>query len=109
MTTFNPIEQCYLLSLRYPKLPATATGKPAAVAVVIVRHKGSFIADQRGAVALEMLIVYLFMVIGLLVPLADVAIAGFRFISAWEALRGFGQSIQYTTPDFTDLSGWRSG
>ena len=30
-----------------------------------------------------------FMVTALLLPLADVAAAGFQFISAWEALRGF--------------------
>ena len=54
-------------------------------------HKDSFIADQRGAVAFEMLIVYLFMVMSLLLPLADVAVAGFQFVSAWEALRAFGQ------------------
>ena len=64
--------------------------------------KDSFIADQRGAVAFEMIIVYLFMCFSLLLPLADVAIAGFQYISAWEALRAFGQSIQYnhaTGPD----------
>jgi hypothetical protein len=65
-------------------------------------------ADQRGAVAFETLIVYLFMVTSLLLPLADVAAAGFQFISAWEALRGFGQSIQYNTPDFTNPSDWSS-
>jgi hypothetical protein len=70
-------------------------------------HKGSFIADQRGAVALEMPAVYLFMMLGLLVPLADVAIAGFQYVSAWQALRAFGQSIQYSPPpDVTNASGW---
>jgi hypothetical protein len=68
----------------------------------------SLIADQRGAVAFEMLIVWLFLMMGLLLPLADVAIAGFRFIAAWEALRAFGQSIQYNTPDFTNPSDWSS-
>jgi len=71
-------------------------------------HKDSFIADQRGAVAFETLIVYLFLVVSLLLPLADVAAAGFQFISAWEALRAFGQSIQYNTPDFTNPSDWSS-
>jgi hypothetical protein len=77
--------------------------------------KGSFIADQRGAVALEMPAVYLFMFLGLLVPLADVAVAGFKYISAYEALRAFGQSIQYSPPhDVVDASGpdtlgWKSG
>jgi hypothetical protein len=97
-----------LLSLRYPRLSATGSGKHTAVEVALARHKDSFMADQRGAVAFETLIVYLFMVTSLLLPLADVAAAGFQFISAWEALRGFGQSIQYNTPDFTDPSAWTS-
>ena len=71
--------------------------------------KGSFIADQRGAVAFEMIIVYLFMCFSLLLPLADVAIAGFQYISAWGALRNFGQSIQFDPPtDFANASGWKS-
>ena len=70
-------------------------------------HKHSFIADQRGAVAFEAIIVYVFLVSFLLMPLADVAAAGFQFISAWAALRGFGQSIQYNTPpDVTNTSSW---
>jgi hypothetical protein len=52
--------------------------------------------------------VFLFLMFSLLLPLADVAIAGFRFISAWAALRAFGQSVQYKTPDFTNMSGWSS-
>jgi len=68
----------------------------------------TLILDQRGAVALEMPIVWLFMVISLLLPLTDMAAAGFRFISAWGALRGFGQSIQYNTPDFTNPADWSS-
>lgn len=72
-------------------------------------HVKSFIAGQRGAVAFEMLIVFLFLGISLLLPLADVAVAGTRFISAWEALRAFGQSIQYSPPpDVTNASGWAS-
>src|SRR5262245_13190691 len=58
----------------------------------------TFIADQRGAVAFETIIVYIFLVASLLMPLADVAAAGFRFISAWTALRSFGQYIQYKNP-----------
>jgi hypothetical protein len=73
-----------------------------------VSHWDSFIADQRGAVAFETLIVWLFMMLSVLLPLADVAAAGFQFISAWEALRGFGQSIQYDKPDLTNASGWMS-
>src|SRR4051794_2191460 len=74
--------------------------------------KSSFIADQRGAVAFEMPIVYLFMMMSLLLPLADVAIAGFKFISAHEALRNMGQRTQYYLPtDVTSsvsISDWKS-
>jgi hypothetical protein len=74
-----------------------------------VSRKDCFIADQRGAVAFETIIVYAFMLFSLLLPLADVAIAGFQYISAWEALRSFGQSIQYNTPpDVTNASSWES-
>jgi hypothetical protein len=66
-------------------------------------------ADQRGAVAFETLIVYSFMVTALLLPLADVAAAGFQFISGWQALRGFGQYAQYHQPtDPTSISSWKS-
>jgi hypothetical protein len=69
----------------------------------------SLFSEQRGTVAFETVVVYLFMVTSLLLPLADVAAAGFQFISAWEALRGFGQSIQYDPPpDITNASGWTS-
>ena len=64
-------------------------------------------ADQRGAVAFETLIVYLFMVTSLLLPLADVAAAGVQYISAWAALRSFGQYLQYNPPaDVTNISSW---
>ena len=69
----------------------------------------SLIADQRGAVALEMPIVYFFLMFSLLFPLGDVAIAGFQYISAWESLRAFGQYLQYNPPpDVTNASGWIS-
>lgn len=61
-------------------------------------HRKSFIADQRGAVAFETMFVYALIVAFLLMPLADVAAAGFRFIAAWSALRSFGQYIQYKNP-----------
>ncbi len=74
-----------------------------------MRRKRSFTADQRGAVAFEMPSVLAFMLLSLLLPLADVAIAGFKYISAWEALRAFGQSIQYTPPpDVTNAGGWET-
>src|SRR5947209_6805130 len=81
-------------SRRRRGLPEAASGKPRAAP----SRRGSFLGDQRGAVAFETLIVYLFMVTALLLPLADVAAAGFQFISAWEALRGFGQYVQYHPP-----------
>jgi len=69
----------------------------------------TLLSDQRGAVAFEMPIVWLFLMMSLLLPLADLAIAGFQFISAWEALRAFGQSIQYNPPpDVTNASAWTS-
>ena len=76
----------------------------------LVNHKKSFISDRRGAVALEMPIVWLFMTISLLLPLADLAIAGFKFISAHQALRDMGQRTQYSTPDATDsgsITNWK--
>jgi hypothetical protein len=74
-----------------------------------MNRKCTIIADQRGAVAFEMPIIFGFLMFGLLFPLADIAIAGFQYISAWEALRGFGQYIQYNPPsDVTDASSWAS-
>jgi hypothetical protein len=71
----------------------------------------TLLSDQRGAVAFETVIVYGFMMLSLLLPLADVAVAGFRFISAHEALRNMGQRTQYSTPDATDpasITNWKS-
>ena len=63
--------------------------------------------DQRGVVAFEMPFVWGFLMLSLFLPLADLAIAGFQFISAREALRAFGQSIQYSPPpDVTNTSSW---
>jgi hypothetical protein len=74
-----------------------------------VSKKDRFIADQRGAVAFEMPFVYAFMLFSLLFPVADIAIAGIQYIAAWQSLRAFGQSIQYSPPpDFTDTSSWAS-
>ena len=65
------------------------------------------ISDRRGAVAFEAMIVFLFLGIALLLPLADVAAAGFQFVSAWGALRAFGQSVLYAPPpDVTNASAW---
>jgi hypothetical protein len=73
------------------------------------RHKGSLLADRRGAVAFEMAIVSYFMLIVLFLPAADLAVASFQFISAWEALRTFGEYVQYNTPDPKNLSSWSAG
>src|SRR5438309_2654503 len=75
----------------------------------VMSRKSSFLADQRGAVALEVPAVWLFLMLIVLLPLADIAVAGFRFISARQALRNFGQSILYSPPpDVTNASNWSS-
>ncbi|BBC01178.1 MULTISPECIES: hypothetical protein [Bradyrhizobium] len=69
----------------------------------------SFLADQRGAAALEVPAIWLFLMLIILLPLADIAVAGFQFISARQALRNFGQSILYAPPpDVTNASAWSS-
>ena len=69
----------------------------------------TLLSDQRGAVAFETPIVWLSLMWFLLLPLADVAAAGFQFLSAWEALRAFGQYVQYhSPPDVTNTSSWTS-
>jgi hypothetical protein len=71
----------------------------------------SLLSDQRGAVAFETLIVWAFMMLFLLLPLADLAIAGLKFNSAYQALRDMGQRTQYSNLDATDpasISTWQS-
>ncbi|WP_158226487.1 hypothetical protein [Bradyrhizobium sp. UFLA03-84] len=71
--------------------------------------KRLLIADQRGAVALEVPVVYVFLLLVVLLPLADLAVAGFQYISAFAALRGFGQSILYSPPpDVTSATTWQN-
>jgi hypothetical protein len=65
----------------------------------LVSRRRSLVVDERGAVAFEMPFIVGFLILVLLLPLADVAIAGFQYISAWQALRAFGQAIQYSPPD----------
>jgi len=75
----------------------------------LCRGRASLLADQRGAVALEMPAVFAVLLFCLLFPLADIAIAGFHYISAVQALRAFGQSILYSPPpDLSDMSNWRT-
>jgi hypothetical protein len=54
--------------------------------------------DRRGAVALEMPIVFTFIMFSLLFPLADVAVAGFQFLAAHQMMRDLGQWLQYHAP-----------
>lgn len=74
-------------------------------------RRDSFVADQRGAASFEMLFVFVFLMFSLLLPLADIAVAGFKYISAYQALRDMGQRTQYSTPaDVTDtasISTWQ--
>jgi hypothetical protein len=58
----------------------------------------TLLSDQRGTVAFETPIVYFFLMFSLLLPLADLASAGFQFLFAWQALRNFGQYVQYNPP-----------
>lgn len=75
----------------------------------LLRSRAIFIADRRGAVAFEMLVMFFILGTGLLLPLGDLAAAGFRFVSAWEALRALGQTIQYNPPpDVTNWTTWKS-
>jgi hypothetical protein len=72
----------------------------------LVSHMKSFRANQRGAVAFETVIVYGFMMMFLLLPLADLAIAGLKFISAHQALRDMAQRTLYNPPaDVTSSTG----
>jgi len=65
--------------------------------------------DGRGAVALETPFVLTFLFFSLLFPLADMTIAGFRFIAAYQAMRDFGQYVQYhTPPDIPNWTSWKS-
>jgi hypothetical protein len=73
------------------------------------RGRRSFIADRRGAASWEFVIVFPFLLLSIMLPLADVGIAGFQFISARQALRAFGQSIQYSPPDdFSNTASWEA-
>lgn len=74
--------------------------------VTLMRRRKSFLRDQRGAIAFETLLVYIVMVTALLLPLADVGVAGLQYTQAWAALRNYGQCIQYNNIDPTNVSGW---
>jgi hypothetical protein len=77
------------------------------------RRQKTFVADRRGAVAFETLMVYLVLATTLFLPLADMGVAGYQFLSAYAALRAFGEYVQYPLTisgfDPTDSSTWPSG
>jgi hypothetical protein len=73
----------------------------------LMSRKETFLADRRGAVSFEMPVVFFFLIMSLLLPLSDVAIAGFKYLSALQSLRSFGQSILYSPPiDLSDTASW---
>ena len=65
-----------------------------------MRHRNTFklLADRRGAVSFEMPAVFLVVMLGFIVPLADFAVFGYKYVSAFQALRDAGQYLQYNTP-----------
>jgi Flp pilus assembly protein TadG len=85
------------------------------LASAVVRRRG-IAADERGAVAFETVIVYIFIVIALLLPMADIAVAAFQYLSASAALRSYATYLQSnrppdptdTTSDATSISTWKS-
>ncbi|WP_338833489.1 hypothetical protein [Bradyrhizobium septentrionale] len=78
---------------------------PEAPVSAKLRPCRGLIADQRGAVALEVPAVWLLLMFVVLLPLADIAVAAFQYISARQALRSYGHYLQYNPPpDVTNLS-----
>jgi hypothetical protein len=103
---FNVATQIAQLRIIALGLLAVRRRKPVTAPIALGGNKGSLLADQRGAVAFEMLMVYSFLLFSLLLPVADLAVAGFQFISAWEALRSFGQYVQYNPPADPTKPSW---
>jgi hypothetical protein len=75
-------------------------------------HKKSLIANQRGAVAFETVIVMALVLFPLFLSLADLATAGFQFLSGWQTLSSFGEYAQNyaqnNPPDYSNISAWTS-
>ena len=89
-----------------------------------MRHRKSFIADQRGTVAkvltlrglladrrgvaaFEFIIIAPFLIFVLLLPIADVAVAALRYMQVRQAMRDLGALVQYNQPpDLTSFSGY---
>src|SRR4051812_7753442 len=75
--------------------------------IEIKKRRVPLIADERGAAAFELVIIYPVLLIGLMLPLADLAIAGFQWLSARQALHSFGQYLMYAPPDdLGNTSSW---
>ena len=72
----------------------------------------TLLSDQRGAVAFEMPIVCLFMMMSLLVPLADLCYCWLSVhLRTSRRCVIWGQRTQYSTPDATDpnsIINWKS-
>lgn len=101
------------VSNAWSRLSVAGNFEQPAVAAAFARRKRSLVADQRGAVAFETILVYITLVTFLLMPLADVAAAGVQYISAWAALRSFGEYLpraqNLNNLDVTSPSSWVSG
>jgi hypothetical protein len=71
------------------------------------RKVASLFADRRGAVSVELIFVYPALIMGILLPMFDIAIAGFQYLSARQALHSFGQYLMYSPPDnLADTTDW---
>lgn len=74
-----------------------------------MNRRKSFRSDQKGAVAFEVPFVFGFLFLAILLPLVDLGIFGFEYISAYSALRNVGEYIQYHPPaDLTSPGTWVS-
>ena len=75
-----------------------------------ILREAIFVEDRRGAVSFEMIIVFAVVMFSVLLPLADLAVAGFKFISAYQLLRDIGQHAQFAPPDdaANGVAAWRS-
>lgn len=61
---------------------------------------------RRGVAALEFSLIFPIM-IGLLLPIVDLGVAAFNYVSAYQTLRNLGAYARYhTPPDVTNLAGW---
>ena len=65
------------------------------------------LADRRGVAAFEFIIIAAFLIFVLLLPIADVAVAGLRYMQVRQAMRDLGALVQYNQPpDLTNAGTW---